>query len=70
MIKKERFVDSGSLPVGDFYIVRSLPGNQDFQIPGRFLEIVRSLPNQDFQVPGRFLDITTCMVFCHICNNK
>lgn len=26
VIKKERFVDSGSLPVGDFYIVRSLAG--------------------------------------------
>lgn len=26
VIRKERFVDSGSLPVGDFYIVRSLPG--------------------------------------------
>jgi len=26
VIKNERFVDSGNIPIGDFYIVRSLPG--------------------------------------------
>ena len=26
-IRKERFLDSGAIPVGDFYIVRSLPGH-------------------------------------------